>query len=149
MKRLSLSILLLTFAALAGAQPITYSTGVRNDTANVLVSNSGLTQVMVINTTPMKRVSITCKATGQALSAFALAASPDNNFANPVTFASLAADYSTPVAPVIRTVGTPVTLAAAATAMVVVDVGGFDNLYVYATSGNAAGTQLQCWSSGS
>lgn len=147
MNRLLLACLLLLTSVTALAQftpPLA-----RNDAATILVPNAGLNTVLNINTTPVKRLMVTCTATGQALAAFQVVVTQANNLANPVVIASVALDFSTPVAPMVRTVGTPVTLAAGNTAMFIMDTGGIDNVRVQATSANAAGTTLACFSSGS
>lgn len=120
-----------------------------NDAATMLVPNSGLVTVLNINTSPVKRLFVMCKATGQALAAFQVMVAPVNNLANPVVIASVAADFSSPVAPMIRAVGAPVTLAAGAIAAFLMDTGGIDAVIVQAQSANAAGTTLACFSSAS
>lgn len=150
LRALCFATALLLLAVGARAQYITGAVTNHNDAiVNKLVPNAGLTQLLYINTLAVKRIMVMCSVTGQALSAFQISVVPDNNVANPVAIASAAGDYSSPVAPLIRVIGAPVTLAAGATAMFIMDTGGIDNVIVYATSGNAAGSTVSCYSSGS
>lgn len=57
-----------------------------------------------------------------------------------VTLATLAADFATPLFPLRRAVGTPVTLANAATAALFLSVAGIKRIRLYASAATGAGT---------
>lgn len=94
---------------------------------------AGNTTLATIDTSMIDRLVIEVGVITQAFDAFAVAAQVAGS-PNFVTIASIAGDFSTPVSPMVRAVGTPVTLAAGATALLVLDVRGISAVRIQASA---------------
>lgn len=131
----------------ANAQQTPASTNFNDSAVGVFIPQTGNTNVMTINTAPVRRLFVICTVAGQALDAFNVLAYPKNAPTTQATLATISTDYTAPVAPMIRASASLVTLGAGSTGWFIVDTGGLDNILVQASSGNAAGSTISCWSS--
>lgn len=147
MKRLLLALMLLLASCHAQAQ-FGPTPGANDSALNVFIPQTGNTNIMTINTTLMKRLFVICTVAGQTLDAFNVLASTGNSITTQATLATIGTDYTTPLAPMIRASGN-LTTQAVGTGWFIMDVGGLDRVVVQASSGNAAGSTISCWSSGS
>ena len=94
---------------------------------------AGNTTLAVIDVSLGERLVIEVGVITQALDAFIVQARVAGS-PNYITVASAAGDYSAPVSPMVRVVGTPVTLAAAATALLIMDVRSFVDVRLQASA---------------
>lgn len=137
----------LSYSTAPHSQPTTFSNTARNDSTLLRnVTNSGLQTLLSVNTVGTRRIFVMCTNTVNALAAFSVLVAPNNNLTAPVVIAAAGADYTTPVAPMIRASGALTTLGVA-TGWFFMDTSGVDNVQVGATSGNAGGSVISCWAS--
>lgn len=112
--------------------------------AMAVAVNGAAAQVAVMDVGNSKVVGLEVKNSGaNAFNAFVLkgrvsqSQNTPANAGNLTQLSSLAADYSTPVYPVIKAIGAPVTLAAGSSALIFVDVTGLSTLEVWIGSSAA------------
>jgi len=99
----------------------------------VTLPAAGNTTLATIDVGLVERLVIEVGVITQALDAFIVQARVAGS-PNFITVASVALDYSSPVSPLIRVVGTPVTLAAGTTALLIMDVRSFNEIRLQASA---------------
>lgn len=113
----------------------------------VLISATGNTEILRADVAGLEHVLVQISAVGQALDTFLISAAGHPQAAESV-LASAAGDFTTPVAPVIKASGDLTALAAGASGYALVDVRGWRQLIVSASSANIAGSTVTAYITG-
>ena len=119
----------------------------REKVENVLVAQTGNTDLIDLDVSNLDRIWAQVRVTGQALDAFVVQGllHPDGTY---ITLASTAAHYTSPAGIIYGASGDLTALAADATGWVAVDVKGLSRLKFLASSGSAAGSGVQIYVAG-
>jgi hypothetical protein len=103
-------------------------------TSNVTFSPAATSFIVNTDSTPIQFLGIqVSNNSGGALTTFTVGVRCGHSTAF-TTIASIAGDYSTPLSPLVRTVGTPVTLANAATAFLLFQCMGIADIQITASA---------------
>lgn len=147
MKRIR-TILAALFLAALSSVAIAQSGYVTAGSGNVSVPQAGNTVLLTLNTYGVHRIFVSCAVTGQTLDAFLIMAKQNAGAAAFVTFFSVTADYTTPKGIMIGASGDLTVQAAGTTGWFIMDTIGLDSVQIQASSGNVAGSTVNCAASG-
>lgn len=114
---------------------------------NVAVAQAGETKLLTLLTLELDRIFIHIDVVGQALDGF-LVKGKAHPSAPEDTLYSLPTDYTSPRGLVAGASGDLTTLAAAASGWLLLDVKGFYEISIYASSANPAGSSVSLFAGG-